>query len=317
MKKLAFLKNWAPLIGLVLVVIFFYITTEGRILSETNVRSLLNQVIVIALVSIGAVFIFGSGNFDLSLGGVVALSAVLGGYVAIATGNLLLTFLAIAGVSLGLSLLKGIFASFVEVPMFIVTIVLGFVLSAALLVIMGNESIIFIRDANPPIPALTANQMLLVNLITLGVYFVICVVVFNFTGLGREIKIMGGNPTTARQNGMNMTKVKVLSFLLSGLGIALAAFILLIRTRTLGTTTASSTGIDVLIALVLGGMPLTGGPRARISAGVIGAATITVMNSGLTILGLNLATIQIFRAIVFLAVVYVASMTYRTKLLPR
>lgn len=64
-------------------------------------------------------------------------------------------------------------------------------------------------------------------------------------------------------------------------------------------------------------MPLTGGPRSRISAGLIGAATITVLNTGLTMMGLTTAVIQVFRAIIFLAVVYVASMTYRTKLLPR
>ena len=73
----------------------------------------------------------------------------------------------------------------------------------------------------------------------------------------------------------------------------------------------------VMVALVLGGMPLTGGPRSRISAGLIGAATITVLNMGLTMMGLSTAMVQIFRAIVFIAVVYVASMTYRTKLLPR
>ena len=72
-----------------------------------------------------------------------------------------------------------------------------------------------------------------------------------------------------------------------------------------------------MVALVLGGMPLTGGPRSRISAGLIGSATITVLNMGLTMMGLSTAIVQIFRAIVFLAVVYVASMTYRTKLLPR
>ena len=50
---------------------------------------------------------------------------------------------------------------------------------------------------------------------------------------------------------------------------------------------AGSLGNDVMVALVLGGMPLSGGPRSKISAGIIGAATITILNSGLTILGLD------------------------------
>ena len=71
------------------------------------------------------------------------------------------------------------------------------------------------------------------------------------------------------------------------------------------------------VALVLGGMPLSGGPHSKISAALIGAATITVLNSGLVIMGAGTGTIQIFRGVIFLAVVLVASLNYRTQLLPR
>jgi ribose transport system permease protein len=318
MKKAAdLLRNWAPLIGLVLVTAFFAITTKGALLGATNLQSLLNQFIVTAIIALGAVFVFGSGNFDMSMGSLIALCAVLGGMVAIATGSLVLAFLAIMGASLVFGVLKGLFAAFVEVPLFIVTLVLSFVIGAGLLVIMGNETTIFLTSAQPPIPAFTESQMTLTNLVTLGGFFLLCVVLFNYTGLGREVRILGGNPVTARQSGLDIRKVKMMAFLVGAIGVGLAAFLLLVRTRTVGYMTAVSTGTDVLVALVLGGMPLSGGPRSRISAGLIGAVTITVLNSGLTIMGLGLATIQISRAVIFLAVVYVASMTYRTKLLPR
>ena len=151
----------------------------------------------------------------------------------------------------------------------------------------------------------------------LVVYFVVCLVLFNYTRLGREIKLLGGNPDTFRQTGLSAPKVKLLAFVVAAFGVALAAFVMLMRSRTAGSATGGSMGTDVMVALVLGGMPLTGGPRSRISAGLIGAATITVLNMGLTMMGLSTAMVQIFRAIVFIAVVYVASMTYRTKLLPR
>lgn len=75
--------------------------------------------------------------------------------------------------------------------------------------------------------------------------------------------------------------------------------------------------MDVMVALVVGGMPLSGGARSKISAGLVGAVTITVLNSGLAILGLSAGEIQIFRGIVFIVVVLVASLSYRGKLLPR
>lgn len=316
-KSWEIIKNYFPIVGFVLVVVIFALLTRGEILSGQTLQTLLNQVMLTALVSIGSVFIFGSGCFDMSMGGTLCMSAVVGAYAAIATGSIWVMALACLGTSLALNILKGLFAAYVDVPLFIVTIVLGSVLSALVLVMMGTETTIFLKNAVSPIPDFNATQLTILNLACLGIYFLVCLVLFNYTRLGREVKLLGGNPVTFRQTGLNPVKVKLLSFIIGAVGVALAAFVLLMRTRAAGASSASSMGTDVMVALVLGGMPLTGGPRSRISAGLIGAATITVLNTGLTMMGLTTAVIQVFRAIIFLAVVYVASMTYRTKLLPR
>ncbi len=311
------IKNYFPIFGFLLVVLFFGAATRGAILSPSSLQSLLNQVMLTALVSLGSVFVFGCGCFDMSMGATVCMSAVLGGYAGIATGNIWLMALTCLAAAVVLNLLKGLFASFVEVPLFIVTIVLGFILSALVLVMMGSKTTLYLNEAVNPVPAFDFTQMTILNVAVLGLYFLLCVVLFNYTPLGREIKFLGGSPVAARQTGLNSVRIKLTAFLVGALGVALAAFVLLMRTRTVGATTAGSMGTDVMVALVLGGMPLTGGPRSRISAGIIGAATITVLNTGLTMMGLDLAIIQICRAVIYLAVVYVASMTYRTNLLPR
>lgn len=311
------IKNYFPLLGLLILVVFFSIATGGALLSPLSLQSLLNQVIATALVALGSVFVFGSGNFDMSLGACLSLSAIMGGMAAISTGSLLLAFLVCVGLSLLLGLLKGLFASFVDVPLFIVTIVLGSLLSAFTLFILGDASAVHLKDAAVTLPSYTFSQMSVINLVVLLSYFALCLVLFLFTPIGRQVKILGGSAVTARQSGIPVKKVKVAAFLIGALGIGLAAFVILVRVRNIGASTASSMGTDVMIALVLGGMPLSGGPRSRISAGLVGATSITVLNAGLTMMGLNIAVIQIFRAVVFLVVVYVASMTYRTRLLPR
>ena len=318
MKKFSeLLRSYFPIIGLVLVAVIFTILTDGKLLAATTLKSMLSTVMLTALVSIGSVFVFGSGCFDMSMGGTLCMSAVVGCYAGIATGSVVVVFLGCLGTSLVLNVLKAIFAAYVEVPLFIVTIVLGSILSALVLVMMGTETTIFFKDAVKPILTLDTNQLTWLNLIVLVVYFAVCVFLFNYTRLGREVKLLGGNPVTFRQSGLNAARVKILAFVVAAFGVALAAFVMLMSTRTAGSSTGSSMGTDVMVALVLGGMPLTGGPRSRISAGLVGSATITILNMGLTMMNLSTAIIQIFRAIVFLAVVYVASMTYRTKLLPR
>ena len=309
--------NLAPYIGLVLVIIIFTILTGGSLLNTTNLQSMSNQVIVTALVAIGAVFVFGAGYFDMSMGGSICFAAVVGGMVAIKTGSLFLAAVVILAISLAFGLIKGLFAAYINVPFFIFTIVLGSVISSVVLVMMGSESTIYLADAVKEIPTLTFVQMTIVNLLCLAAFFIVCVIFFCFTPMGIKVKNMGGNPVSARQSGIALKKTTIQAFMISAVGIAIAAFLILVRTRTVGGTTASSVGNDVIVALVLGGMPLSGGPRSKISAGLIGAMTITVLNSGLTLMGLSTGQVQICRGIIFIIVVFVSSFSYRGKLLPR
>ncbi len=309
--------NLAPYIGFVLVIVIFSITTKGALLSATNLQSLTNQVIVTALVTIGAVFVFGAGYFDMSMGGSICFAAVLGTMATIATGNLFLGGVVILGVSLVFGFLKGMFAAYVNVPFFIFTIVLGSVISSVVLVMLGSQSTLYLNDAVKPVFNPTFAQMSVINVVCLAAFFLLCLVLFNYTSLGIRIKNMGGNIISAKQSGIDTKKTTITAFLVSALGVAVAAFVTMLRARAVGGSTAGSVGNDVMVALVLGGMPLSGGPRSKISAGLIGAATITVLNSGLTIMGLTTGQIQICRGVVFIVVVLVSSLSYRGKLLPR
>lgn len=307
----------APFVGFLLVCVFFTITTGGDILTVSNLQSLTNQVIVTALIALGSVFTFGSGNLDMSLGGSLCISAVLGAMVAIPTGNLFLAFIVCVGSALIIGLFKGIFAAYVQAPFFIITIVLGFVMTAGVLVMMGQETTIYLSNATPAIEALNFTEMTIVNLVALGSFFIICLILFNYTSLGRKIKILGGSFLAAKQTGIDVKRTKILSFLVAALGIGIAAFIVLIRTRTVGNATGSTLGMDVMVALVLGGMPIMGGPHSKLSAGILGAATITVLNSGLTIMGLSTEAIQTTRGIIFILLILVTSLGFRGRLLPR
>ena len=95
-----------------------------------------------------------------------------------------MAFLVCLGVSLVLGVLKGLFAAFVDVPLFIVTIVLGFILTAIVLVMMGDDVSIYLSEAVTPIRSFTFTEMTLINIGVLGAYFVLCLILFNYTSLG-------------------------------------------------------------------------------------------------------------------------------------
>lgn len=309
--------NLAPIVGLVLVIVVFSILTKGALLSSSNLQALISSVITTAMCAIGAVFVFGAGYFDMSMGGSLCVAAVLGCKVMISTGSFFLGFVVILIISIVLAFIKAMLAAYVNVPFFIFTIIIASIFSAAVLVIMGNETIISLSSAVKEMRSFSFAEISIISAVVLALFFVFCVIAFNYTPLGIKAKNMGGNIFSARQSGIDTTRTTITVFMMGALGVALAAFLMLLRTRTAGASTASTVGTDVMVALVLGGMPLSGGPRSKISAGLIGAVTITVLNSGLAILGLTTGQIQVTRGIVFIIVVLVSSLSYRGKLLPR
>jgi ribose transport system permease protein len=305
------LINLSPFLGLILVIIVFAILTDGKSVSSVNLKILTNQIILTALVGIGLVFSFSCGALDMSTGGSLCLSAIIGGLAGVRTGNFWIMILTVVIVSMIIAILKGVVAAYLTLPVFIVTIIFGSLLSAIGLVLLGSETTISLSELVP------IKTMTVINVLFIGGYYIFALIVFNYTKIGKSCKLQGGNSLASGQSGISAKKNIIIAFLMSGIGVTLAAIITILNTKTVTAQSGGTIGNNVLVAIVLGGMPLSGGPRSKISAALIGAATITILNNGLSICNVSNDMIQIVRGTVFLIVVFITSMSYRTKLLPR
>lgn len=302
-----------PLLGLLVCVVVFAVLSGGRTLAPNNLNNIIKQFVVTCLVAIGAVFAFAAGALDMSLSGAMCLSAVSGALAGQATGSAVVMVAVTAAVSMLIAAVKGLVAAYLKLPVFIVTIVLSSVLTAIALAIMGQQTTISIRSLVNP----ASSQMTVINIVFIAIFYLIALLIFNYTSLGKSAKLQGGNPLASGQSGIDSRKVMIRSFLMGGIGVALGSIISMLSTKTVTAGTGGAVGTNIMVALVLGGMPLSGGPRSRISASIIGAATITILNNGLTVMGFSNGVIQIIRGVIFLIVVYITSATYRTNLLPR
>ena len=130
-------------------------------------------------------------------------------------------------------------------------------------------------------------------------------------------KFLGGNPTCAKLTGISSKKMAIIAFVMAGIGIGLGAFLSIIYAPTLTRNTASSVGMDVIIAIVFGGMPVSGGARSKIYAAVIGALSMTFLSQIMVMLNLNSGIGQMVKAVIFILVVFLATSNQRGKLLPR
>jgi ribose transport system permease protein len=300
-----------PLTGLIVVVAGLAIATGGQSISAFNLKILVNQVVVLAVVGTGATFIFTMGHFDISLGMGTCLAATLGAIAANATGSVLIMFIVCIASAICVSLLNGACIALFKLPSFIVTLATMNIMSAGVALLIGTSPMLTITVGVTYLDTTTVKLLVLVFIIVLSTFM------FNFNKLGRGNKIIGGNPTVALQSGISLVRNTIYTFLLSGIGVGLGAFLLMARTGSVSQQTGSSLGFDIIIAIVMGGMPVSGGARSRITAAIIGACTITALKNGLVILGLSVGALQAVQGLLFVLVVGVLALRNREKLLAR
>ena len=124
----------------------------------------------------------------------------------------------------------------------------------------------------------------------------------------------------AALTGIPYNRYAIIAFVMAGLGVGLGAFLTIVYTPSVTTTTASSIGMNIFVAIVFGGMPISGGARSKIYAAIVGGFSYIILNNILKILidtNSGYGITQIISAVFFLGAVYVTSMNYRTNMLPR
>lgn len=286
---------------------------------DIYLKIIFNEGVVLAVVATGAIFIYSLGSFDISLGASTLFSATLGVMAYNQTQSFLLMIVVIFGVAMGCSLLSSVLASIFHIPVFVTTVAMMSVLSAlAGQIISVNGGAV--GGISIPSSLVKPLDNMTFKIIMLGAYAALCIFVFNFTKIGRRLKFLGGNPVCAKLSGIDMNKYAIVAFVMAGIGVGLGAFLTLVYTPSVTTTTAGGIGMNVIVAIVFGGMPISGGPRSRIYSALMGGFSYILLNNIMKLLvsgNAGYGISQIVSAVFFLAVVFVTGMNYRTKLLPR
>jgi len=311
-----YIMNLAPMFGLVALLAAFLIV---GVIKDINIqygfKSIMNQSVVVAVVATGAIFIYTLGSFDISLGASAAVSALIGAITYNKTESVAVMLLVCVGVAVAVGLFNSVLASVFNLPVFVTTIAMLSVLNALVLFLIkinGTGSEIKIPPA-----AVKALNNTSFKVVILVIFVLVCVFVFNFTPIGRKQKFQGGNAVCAKLSGISEKKMAIIAFVMSGIGVGLGAFLSIVYAPTLTKNTASSVGMDVIIAIVFGGMPVSGGARSKIYAAVIGAFSMTLLGQIMVMFNLNSGIGQMVKAVIFILVVFLATSDQRGKLLPR
>lgn len=285
------LKKGLPFIALIFVVIFFQIISDGRLLTSRNLSSLTNEIFMILIGACGLAFLMSQDCIDFSIGGNLAVSCAIAAHAAVINPFLALPVAVIVGALIGW--INGMFHAKFRIMSFILTLAMSFILRGLIFPLLDNGSI------SVPFSMLKWDSVML-RLLVMVVTFIVGYIVFEKSVLGKQCRAIGSNLETARQSGVNIDRIKIIGFMIAGGLAGFVAFFSLIRSATASTSTGAGFEVNALNALLIGGMPITGGYSAKFYSVIIGSLIVAVISSGMTLWGLSIMQQQAVRGLIFL-----------------
>ncbi len=289
---------------LILVVIVFASATGGRIFSSFSINSILSQLTPLIILCVGMVFVFAHGNFDISAGAVLALSALISIFIingmGCTAGGVVVALLA----SIALCEVFYLFNIFISIKFRIMSTIgsLAIMFTArGVVTYLVSQTMSGYKLNDTSVLALFREQWFMVICILLVA--VIGWLVFSFTSFGKYDKAIGDNPLSAMQSGAKVNKVKYISYAIAGALVALASMFYLSRTNSVTQNFGQGREMDIMIALILGGMLLSGGSKSRMSAAIVGSLTYVILTNGLSQLGLADAYVLIIKSVIFIVMI--------------
>jgi simple sugar transport system permease protein len=298
-RKLLSRPEFGPLVLLLLEMIVFT-AIRPEFLSVSNISNILAFSVELGLIALAMTLLMTSGEFDLSVGSVFGLTAVIM-WTLFSQGNvpLGLGFCIAILIALLIGFINGWFVTKLKIPSFLVTL-------GMLLVARGTA--LFITDGFPQ-GTWQAGESFFAKLLVgefhigsfrvyMSIFWFLLVVLISHYVLtqskaGNWIQASGGNPGAARNRGVDVDRTKIILFMVSA-GIAgLAGCISSIRTATANPNSGTGYELEVIAMVVIGGTALSGG-RGTIIGTVIGIFILRLMRNGIVMVGVPGLAYNIF-----------------------
>ncbi|MFC0808691.1 ABC transporter permease [Ensifer sp. P24N7] len=281
-----------PLIVLVLSLIAFGVILGGKFFSAFTMTLILQQVAIVGIVGAAQTLVILTAGIDLSVGAIMVLSSVIMGQFTFRYGfPPVLSVICGLGVGALCGYINGTLVARMKLPPFIVTLGMWQIVLASNFLYSANETI-RAQDisANAPILQFFGQNFRIGNAVfTYGVVVMVLLVcllwyVLNRTAWGRYVYAVGDDPEAAKLAGVNVTRMLISIYTLSGLICALAGWTLIGRIGSVSPTAGQFANIESITAVVIGGISLFGG-RGSIMGMLFGALIVGVFSLGLRLMG--------------------------------
>jgi len=278
-------------------------------LKKENLMNVANQIVVVAILAIGMTLVIITAGIDLSVGSLIALSAVVmtrlirdHGGVEASNGMIFIAGIAGVGACALIGLFSGLMTTVFRVPPFIGTLAVMQVASGLAFIVARGGSIYEVPESLTWLGRGVGWFGIPHAVVLMAVLYLVAHVLMSRTTLGRYIYAVGGNVEAARLSGVRVGLVVVFVYVLSGALSGLGGVVLASQLKSGSPTYGLSYELYVIAAVVVGGTSLSGG-EGRIFGTLIGALIIAVIQNGMNLTGVESYTQKVVLGTVILGAV--------------
>ena len=292
------------LLSLIILVIFASFL-EPSFLTWNNLWNVMRQAGVLLLLSLGLTGVVLTGNIDLSVGSVAALTGCVCAKMMVSGYSIFFSIFASLFIGLMVGACNGILVGILDLPSFVSTYGMQMVTSGIALIVM-NGGVIYDLPSGftflgigyiGPVPFLIILNVIL---------YILLGVLWGKTTFGRKVYMLGQNKLAAIYSGIDYLSVLFFTFIISGLGASIAGIIITARLNAADAGMCDAYGLQIVAAVVVGGSSLLGG-EGGVTGTVFGAITLTVILNIMNMTGVESAWQNLILGILIILLVFISS----------
>jgi rhamnose transport system permease protein len=275
------------ILGVLALLVVITSVIQPRFLHADNLRFILATTALYALVAVGETFVVITRNVDLSVGSVIGLSAYVSANMFQAHHGIPIPVVFGVGLGVGLAcgVVTGIITAVGRVPSLVVTLAMLYIIRGVDTIIVGSGQVVANALPNSFINIFHAT-LLGIPVLAIAAAIVVAIAAYYLRSFrsGRELYAMGSDPAAARLGGIPIARRIFAAFVLSGALAGVAGVLWATQYNTIDATAATGVELQVIAAVVVGGVAIFGGSGSVVGA-ALGALLLQTISSALNVLG--------------------------------
>ena len=275
------------IVGILALLVIVTTLIQSSFLNGSNVRFILADATLYALVAIGETFVVLTRNVDLSVGSVVGLSAYVSANMFQAHPGFPVVLVFGVGIAVGLAcgIVTGIITAIGRVPSLVVTLAMLYIIRGVDTIVVGSGQVVanslpnsFVNIFQDTVLGIPDLALVTAALVAAAAYYL------RSYRSGRELYAIGSDPDAARLAGIPIARRVFVAFVLSGAIAGLGGVFWATQYNTIDATAANGLELQIIAAVVVGGVAIFGGSGSVVGA-ALGALLLQTINVALNVLG--------------------------------